>query len=1051
MLQYYQKKRRYENACRRWDYLAARLLRHQSNKDSHLEYVAEMRRQTIVANADGAPTQVHGRLSAVTVTTITARHLAEKKHKRSNGSKHGYHVVSRCRQVARHFVALVVSRGISRVLCESNMGVYEAAPHSDPPVGGDSDPSAHESKKSSLRIGVLLCDLNFGAKYFGLYQRYFDQAARNRGLRMEWLVFNCMHSQYPSEAAQHAMDGFLVAGGPNTRLVDDQEDVDASEPAESSLESTSRVRSKQFGAWRSRLCKLLRHLHANRRTLLGALGLGHVVLAEALGGTVAQREWEDGWNLLDPAHFAEQTVDKSAPDRSSVHGFEFEGNIGIKYLHGEYISSMDNVPKSIKFWRSVDQRFISCFRDKWVLSFDGFPECGSFVFEAMSEMYDREKNSKRNQSQKNPSALPGVDSRRGRKHGQVFTETLLTLEEKRRLLKVSDASQAVAHALLEHFCSNSRQLNGLISSDSTDVIALLCSNAVGDVEESIRTIGTNHGISAIWLPVRPTIDGHLAVLSSRLDSLVVNHELRQMTQRRHSQARKNSDASAEEAGLSLQMLRNQTPLKSKAATPSVSSRTESTSHLVSPRHDSVAFVAVQSSRDILKRRKTVARRIQTVEVEMLTLSEALLILGSARHKKRAPLVTDEPSTSCTLTIKPQSVIIRLVNEECRHSGNLQPKSALEMRQLWLQLVAAFRISGVEDHRVVVMSRQTSLLDYLRQRQPLWRCIKDLRRATEFSHYDRLKKISWYARYVDSLLFDPELLLSNSAKENEALFQEAHRHGLKIFIARKERIIEIASRDNAPAELPRNGSFSSRKAFQKRHSQTRDGPAESKEGQFVDKDMQMVEFMLLKLTGIHGIATSNPQFILEAVQIMHSTSPMMAEVELLFRKWQSREASKTSKKRPSLVRAKSDLDSQGDGGDPDDFIGNEAARPMVDDELLDAELRLEMIRQQAEHGIRRPPSASYLPIRPLQPKQGSHVLGRKPSRFLSHNASARLASIEDSISSGPRTSAIGALKAGFQRSATVKATTFNLAELSGLQARSVEQELRPAEATHRRMR
>lgn len=1053
MLQYYQKKRRYENACRRWDYLAARLLRHQSNKDSQIEHIAEMRRQTIVANADGALTQVRGRLSAVTATTMTARHLAEKKHKCSSGSKHGYHSVSRCRQVARHFVALVVSRGISRVLCESNMGIYEGpTPHSDPTVGADNDPNAHESKKTSLRIGVLLCDLNFGAKYFGLYQRFFDQAARNRGLRMEWLVFNCMHSQYPSEAAQLVMNGFLVAGGPNTGLVDNQEDVDTGEPAESLHESTPRLKSKQFGSWRSRLCKLLRHLHANRRTLLGALGLGHVILAEALGGTVAQREWEDGWNLLDPAHFAEQTVNKSAPDRSAAHGFEFEGNIGIKYLHGEYISSMNNAPKSIKFWRSVDQRFISCFRDKWALSFDGFPECGSFVFEAMSEMYDREKYSKRYQSRKNPSALPGGDRHRGRKHGQAFTETLLTLEEKRRLLKVSDASQAVAHALLEHFCANCRQLNGSVSSDSTDVIAMLCSSSVGDVEESIRTIGTNHGVSAIWFPVHPTSDGHLAVLSPRLDSLVVNHELRQMTQRRHSQSRRNSDASAEEVGLSLQMLRNQTPLKSKAATPSASSRTESSSSLVFPRQDAAAFAAVQSSRDMLKRRKTVARRIQAVEVEMLTLSEALLILGSARHKKRAPLATDEPSgsTSCTLTIKPQSVIIRLVNEEYRHSGNLQPKSAIEMRQLWLQLVAAFRISGVEDHRVVVVSRQTSLLDFLRQRQPLWRCIKDLRRATEFSQYDRLKKVSWYARYVDSLLFDPDLLLSNSAKENEALFQEAHRHGLKIFIARKENIIEIGSRENIPAESPRHGSFSSRKAFQKRRSQTQDGPVGSKEGQAVDKDMQMVEFMFLKLTGIHGIATSNPQFILEAVQIMHSTSPMMAEVEQLFRKWQSREPSKAAKKRPSLIRVKSDLDSQGDGGDPDDFIGSDAARPMADDELMEAELRLEMGRQQAEHGVRRPVSASYLPIRPLQPKQGSQVLGRKPSRFFPHNASARLASIGDSLSSGPRTSSIGALRAGFQRSATVKATTLNMAELSGLQSRSMEQELRPAE-THRRIR
>lgn len=1025
-----------------------------------MEYIAEMRRQTIVANSDGNPTLVNGRLSAVTVSTIAARHLIEKKHQRSNGSKHVYHSVSRCRQHARHFVALAVSRGISRVLCASNMGVYEgptSIPHSDLAAGAENDPNAHESKKSNLRLGVLLCDLHFGAKYFGLYQRFFDQAARNRGLRMEWLVFNCLHSQYPSEAAQLAMDGFLVAGGPNTGLVDDKEDADASEPAESLHESTPRVKNNQFGVWRSKLCNLLRHLHVNKRTRLGALGLGHVILAEALGGTVAQREWEDGWNLLDPAHFVDQTVSVSQKSTtgSTAQSFAYEGNIGIKYLHGEYVSSMDNASKSIKFWRSMDQRFISCFRDKWALSFDGFPECGSFVFEAMSEMYDREKYTKRYQSRKKSSTHPRGDNRRGRKQAQAFTATLLTLDEKRRLLKITDASQAVAHALLEHFCFNSRQLNGLVSNDSTDVIAMLCSNLVSDVEESIRTIGTNHGVSAVWLPVCPTSDGHLAVLSPRLDALVVNHELRQITQRRfsqsrrisdtsaqrrYSQSRRSSEASGEEVGLSLQTLRNQTLFKSRTPTPSLSCRAESSSQILSRRQNSVAFATVQSSRDMLRRRKTVARRIQTVDVEMLTLSEALLILGRAKQKKRAPLIADEPSgfTSCSLPIKPQSVIIRLVNEECRHSGNLQPKSVIQMRQLWLQLVVAFRISGVEDYRVVVMSRQTALLDFLRQRQPLWRYIKDLRRATEFSQYDRLKKISWYARYVDSLLFDPDLLLSNSAKENEALFQEAHRHGLKIFIARKESVTDFASRENTPVESPRNGSFSTRKTFYKRSSQTRD-PAVGTEGdQSVDMDMKIVEFMLLKLSGIHGIATSNPQLILEAIQIMHSTSPMMAEVEQLFRKWQSREASKPAKKRLSLIRTVVDPESLGDVDDPDDYIEDDALRSAADDELQEDELRLEMGRQQAEHGVRRPPSASYLPIRPLQPKQGNHVLSRTPSRFLPHFPSARLAT-EGSFLCVPRTSSIGTLKTSLQRSATLKATPLNMAELSGLQNRSLEHE------------
>ncbi|TYZ66632.1 hypothetical protein PybrP1_002246 [[Pythium] brassicae (nom. inval.)] len=904
--QLYQRRRRHENACRRWNYFTGRLLRlHLEESHEQVQLRIEARRRSVVvlqtATLDVAGLQTNAMHEnrrgdssrQVMALTPGSRKLAKRKSKRAVQRTASPLMTSALhRNFTRDFVAKAVARGISRVLCESNMrvdaghgGSTELQQSSFPldeavPAGA----TTTRSEQAVLRVGVLLCDLHFGAKYSGLYQRFLERAAKEKGIAIEWLLFDCVQSQFPSRALQRVLHGFLVAGGPNNGT--------------------------------NNLQKVLRAIYSDKRAALGGLGLGHVVLAEALGGKCSRREWEDGWSVLDPNlldaklladNFTEHTgAGSSLPSSRAKY-------VGVKYLHGEFVQSMDFAPRSVKVWRSLDQRFVSSFKDKCVLSFDGFPECGTFVFETMSELYDRERQ--------NRASLAAVSSGSGgyRRHQRdVGNRDAI---EKKQLLDVTDVAQLVAHALMDHF-----QAAALHGSSDYDLEALARSHGRRLRENTRRPSVSLHSTSSVLL-------------------------------------RKNSRHAGEEESslLSLRMLRDQKLERSVGAAPASTSR---------------------------KRTQLVAKRVQVAAVGVLTLSEALvhfqteLVTASVRA---AANVAVNNNVELRHRQKMPSVILQFVDEESDSPPfRVHRRSYNELRLLFLRVTAALRASEIADDRVCILSRQTLVLEFFRKRQPLWILLKDCRRSAELPPRHHVRRVSWYARFADTLLFDQEVLLSNSAKENEALFQQARYYGLRVFVACEEEagaanlddhatnagavsrkhVVETCQRKSksaaqAPVASPRQSAI----------SETRDTANLP-----VDKDLHVVEILLLAFTGIDGALTSSPDVVVEAAQKMVSKGPIIAQVEQLFRTWQAKGNGKTASvisKRPSLRLADDEQDTESE-----DFMGSDEYRRDAETvaALDDREIALEMARQFAEHGVRRPPSSSYVLLRPLQPKRGDQVLG-----------------------------------------------------------------------------
>lgn len=1145
--QLYQKRRRHENACRRWNYFTGRLLRlHRDENQQEIQSRVDARRQTIVQapNASEAALHPHSMrrgmgTSSRQVVSITpsARQLAKRRSKSALRRTASSLLMKNAhsRNFIRQFVAKTIARGLSRVLCASNM---HAAPRDSTISASGSSASAHEQPscatetKLVLRIGILLCDVHFGSKYMGLYQRFLERAAREQGRvrAIEWQLFDCVKSQFPTRALQRVLHGFLVAGGPNTgtnhttphhthghRRSDTSDSVDSDDNSSHSGSRASALASpssKQStaGPWRKNLQRVLRQIYNDKRAVLCGLGLGHVVLAEALGAKCGREEWEDGWSVLDPKLFDAALVaakvskrhssNQQHPDEDASEAHQLKSKyVGIKYLHGEFVRSMDLAPRSMKVWRSLDQRFVSAFKDRWALSFDGFPECGTFVFETMSELYDREKQSHaaaastvergerpRHERQRmalkrdsipETSTFEELTLARAPVRRTGVVDTRLTLDEKKKLLDVADISQVVAHALIDHFATPMpgsappASDSAVSAADTINIAAAVNPVQCTNIEESIRAAAVavahrtdgNNRVTSILLRVRSTLDGHLVVLGAQLDAFVRSHERRVHEGRRPSLThgnsavlmRKNSrhtDDDSPSLLLSLHTLRDQKLVllddAQSLAAPSSSVRSErrasrssfaSEASVLSPRQRAVLNVPIQlptlsasssvaatpavdqsvlepinASASVAadagassnrKRPLPSVKRVRSLAMGVLTLSEALTRFQT---ELTAALVrTATATTTNVVERKPQHVsllqtprarvILEFADEEscgsAAHPFQLQRRSPEELRLLLLRLVAALRVSEVPDDCVCILSCQTSVLAFFRRRQPLWTFMKDCRRFAVLSPRHHVRRVSWYARYADALLFDQEMLLSHSAKENEALVQQARYHGLQVFVAREDKapVDSNSSSSNnnnnkssvsgktAGDTTPRSKHRASTQSLSMHRQSTFSGAgilakAAADEERAMEKDVQVVEILLLALTGIDGVVTPTPEIVLEAAEKLLSKSPIMGQVEQLFRTWQAKGSGKPLQKRPSLRSGSAGNVNDQLDADNEDYMGGADAHDSDDAALVldESEISVEMARQYNEHGVRRPPSSSYVPLRPLQPKRGDQVLG-----------------------------------------------------------------------------
>lgn len=900
------------------------------------------------------------------------------------------------------------------------------------PLGSLSSPARATGTKT-LRIGLLLCDIHFGEKYAGLYLRLMDRAAAAKGVTIQWEIFNCVKSEYPPQAYQRIADGFLVAGGPSaghpTRVQGAGNNAD-----ESNTTLVPWRQRREFG-WRRSLVKLLRQL-CLARLPLGGLGLGHVLLAEALGGTCSFTGWEDGWNVL-PAQLLTQlsarTLSQASPEK-----------LGIKYLHGEYVEKMPRHGSDRMVWRSSDGHHVAGFREDRVLSLDGFPECGAFIFEAMSEFYDRDEG-------------PG---------GLGETSIPSSLEHKKRAMRVKDAANTVADLLVDHFRRADVQHKLEVSDFS-----LFASVADEDLAASISAKSNQNGVIGISMTLRTTADGYLALLSQQFIDSAGLLVPRAMTPRRSSFS---SDMKMIPAPLpTLQELRAQYTILSQL--PNFGSRRFSrrdslngaslrrqmenaissadhqgssnaikcmppqTEHGKTPRHPAsfqiTGAAAAGSSRSLLR---LPSQRERKGKAGVLTFAQVLLCCGECGHHHQQQ---EDQQNTRNVSV---AVDFASQDEPFRHANEG------ELLSLWIRLLAAFRLSDHPDSRVVLICRQLSSLIFFRQRHPTWTLVKDCRGLSSKPAPAKLllMRLGFYARFADAILVHHELLLGCSARESDAIFQQARLVGLQIFVS-------WIPEDGYASDSPRRKSITSMKslATQRRRSSIRLIAPLLDTSEADSTKTHVIECMLLLLAGVHGIVTPMPDLVLEAKQAIADRSELVVEVQETFAKWQSAEniINGSGSRRSSLNRlgmngstlALEQVDDEND----EDFLGDISCHN-DDYDTVETNVLAEMAKQRSECGGADGPgsaraSQALAPVRPAPPK-------REESRLTSgHRESPRrpqsvvLAKSSDSSSSQRFT--IGCLAARASERRWIQADSGSIGESSVVaKSNNAENVVRPAE-------
>ncbi|GLE07539.1 hypothetical protein PINS_up018092 [Pythium insidiosum] len=185
-------------------------------------------------------------------------------------------------------------------------------------------------------------------------------------------------------------------------------------------------------------------------------------------------------------------------------------------------------------------------------------------------------------------------------------------------------------------------------------------------------------------------------------------------------------------------------------------------------------------------------------------------------------------------------------------------------------------------------------------------------------------------------------------------------------------------------------------------------------QGLERNTKVVQVMLLHLTGVDGIVTSQTDAAAEAIENLHSKTSVTQDVEQLFRGWQTKEqSSRSSATRLSLGRKNSSSSRTDEATTTDlaeDYMGEDYVYDS-DESITEKEIVGEMTRQWAEHRLHST-SPFIVPLRPLQPKRGDEVLGS--ARRVTIQQLGRLGS--DGARS--RLRSIGSFRAALQRSATM---------------------------------
>ncbi|RHY56986.1 hypothetical protein DYB30_001527 [Aphanomyces astaci] len=328
------KQTRFEHAQHRWEYLLQQLCRRQ--------------RQRRLTDVKATHTR-HGYAQEDTdVLRSTFSPRDGGGHRRPSRLPH--------RDKIEDYVANILNHAVLRASWVLEMQALPHRPDLKCPLS--LPPQQDHQRPLVLHVAMLLCPNLFGPHFGLLYQQYFAKHAVDANVVFEWTTVDVASLDFPTQALQRCLDGFFVCGAPD-------------------VSSANRLTS---APWYGALVDFVRALVAQDRPV-GALGRGHVVLAEALGGRIDRRPtWQRAHNMLEEKV---TTGFKQVQTRVRV----------LHTLHGEYVASMAAHPW-IRTTTSMPvpgsmYAFVSSIKaPKRVLSFDGYPECSSLVFDMLSRLVD---------------------------------------------------------------------------------------------------------------------------------------------------------------------------------------------------------------------------------------------------------------------------------------------------------------------------------------------------------------------------------------------------------------------------------------------------------------------------------------------------------------------------------------------------------------------------------------------------------------------------------------------------------------------------------------
>jgi hypothetical protein len=644
---------------------------------------------------------------------------------------------------------------------------------------------------------------------------------------------------------------------------------------------------------------------------------------------------------------------------------------------------MEQASKGIQVFMNYDHNSVAYFHDKYTLSFDGFPECGSFVFEAISDAYDKEdKNTAENGSDDEGNEEEEEEDVLSSKRS-ILGDRMLTLQEKQMVIGITDASALVARRLLQHFMLNSSSTSMSIPRDFflTDasnhrqkhlkIMGAVGSNNQTDIIESISLITSQERVSSIFLNVRASADGHLIVLNSQLAAVVSQQDILKRERKRSSVekisiAGKLNGVAKENGGLTLQQLREYKFYhNTEVEKPNVSTEQK------------LPVLASDANEGKNKHKKCPPKRVGT---GVLMLSEALDIIQETQSNQKKSLYQQQPSHARAQSnrMKAKSVVIRFAEEDWVTSFRLPQRARAELRSLWLRLISALEVARYEtadssdisnknqQHHITILSRHLQIIRFFRQKQPVWTFLKDLRLCNSLSQ--RVRKFPFYARYTDGILVDQEALLSCSRNEMQLILNSAQKCRLKLLVANRKDLFQDGVMDQSGTFSFVQKDFKETKSFQVNVRESFDYNLGLAEKETIIKD-----FMILDLLGVEGAMTWYTDLGVEAMeQIMKKTSPMFTLAEDTLKGWRCGDLQsfkKRIRRRNAIHNVNRVNDKEFDDGDELRDL-SEASELSADEKDFESEVRKQIHHHCIQHVEK---NSSIVLSRPAHPKTINQVI------------------------------------------------------------------------------